>query len=139
MLISTRSFARFSLMLSCFIVNLARWQVVYSEEATSNQPAAGNGAASHLEQAATSIIAAAKEKIALESTSDEDAVQHARLSLEAIRILGTLGDIDANAQSEQLMEAIASAGRPAVVDALFQVRFANWPKLAPQILEFLNR
>jgi thiol-disulfide isomerase/thioredoxin len=134
MLKPSRSFNRCLLPLTVVILNLACGQV-YGDETDPNEAAAGNSAASHLEQAAKSIVAAVTQKIASPNTSDEEAVQHAQLSFEAIRILGMLGDIDADAQSEKLMDAITAAGRPAVVDALFQVRFTNnlrrWPELEP--------
>ena len=117
------------------VLNLACEQGVYSDETSPNQPAAGDSAATHLEQAATSIIAAAKETLANADMSDEDAVRRAQLSLEAIRILGMLGDIDADSQSNKLLDAIADAGRPAVAAAVFQARFSNnlrrWPELEP--------
>ena len=59
---------------------------VSTHRADAEQPGGGNSAQSHLAQAATSIIAAAKESVHAAS-SDEEAVNRANLSVKALRII----------------------------------------------------
>jgi thiol-disulfide isomerase/thioredoxin len=56
------------------------------------------------------------------------------MSLEALTIIGQLGKYDTTPQSDKLLDELASAGRPAVTDALVQLRFftkfRQWDQLS---------
>jgi thiol-disulfide isomerase/thioredoxin len=119
------------------LVALLAW-LAYGPNILSNvadADEAGNGAAQgHLEQAASSIVAAAKEKVQ-SASSDEEAVKTTQLSLEALRIIGMLGGSSADALSEKLLDEVSAVAKPAVVEALVQLqlqaKFRQWPQLSP--------
>jgi thiol-disulfide isomerase/thioredoxin len=102
-------------------------------QAQESEPAK-NGAAAHLEQAANSIIEAAKESVS-SAESDEQAVQRAQMSLEAIRLLGMIGNIDTESYSSKLIDELQASGRPAAIEGLVQLRLSNnirrWAQLSP--------
>ncbi len=56
------------------------------------------------------------------------------MSVEALTIIGQLGKYDTSAQSDKLLDELASAGRPAVTEALVQLRFFSkfrqWDQLS---------
>src|SRR5438045_3267745 len=68
--------------------------------------------ASHLQQAAKSILAAAKERIA-DAKTDEEAMQRAQMSLQAIGLVGALGDVDTSPQADDLFESIQAGAHRA--------------------------
>jgi thiol-disulfide isomerase/thioredoxin len=87
-----------------------------------------------LQQAADSIVAAAKERVAAAKTDDE-AIERAHMSLEALRLVGALGEFDTAPQADRLLDALAASGRPAVVEALIRLRLNSalqrWDELGP--------
>ncbi|HVT29128.1 MAG TPA: TlpA disulfide reductase family protein [Lacipirellulaceae bacterium] len=86
-----------------------------------------------LQHAASSVVAAAKKRVA-KAASDGEAAQQAQMALEALRIIGTLGDIDTSAQADELLDAISAGGRPEVVDTVIQLRLVSalreWDQLS---------
>lgn len=101
---------------------LAAWTVVgcVAQEGAV-QPQGGNGQVkTQLEQAIDSIIAAAKTSVAA-AQDDQVAVTKAQQALEAVRLVGLLGDFSTDAYAERLMTEWQS--RPAVVDMLVRSRF----------------
>jgi thiol-disulfide isomerase/thioredoxin len=78
----------------------------------------------NLQQAADSIVAVAKERVAAARTDDE-AIQRARLSDQALSIIGKLGEFDTSPQSDALLTSYRAGGHPIIVDAVVQLRLAN--------------
>jgi thiol-disulfide isomerase/thioredoxin len=91
-------------------------------------------AAEHFESAAASVVAGAKESVAAASNS-EQAVTRANMAVEALRIIGMLGDFDTNDETKQLLDELQSAARPEVAEAIIQLRLARhlrqWSRLDP--------
>src|SRR3954470_10445342 len=89
------------ILLTVPAVLLVGW-LVFGETLFTNQAGAGkttsSSAESHLQQAAKSIAAAAKARIAAAKT-DEAALQRAQMSLQALELVGALGDVDPSPQS----------------------------------------
>jgi len=107
------------------IVWLANGSCVFSEPAENKNPPAGEKQAKEqLKQAAASLVEAAKERIAAAKT-DEEAIQRSQLSFEALRMIGTLGGFDTNAQAGELMDGLEKGSRPAVAEAIVQMRLMN--------------
>src|SRR4051812_18486184 len=90
---------------------LAFGDSVLSQKAQSEQATAADRAKDHLQQAADSIVAVAKERVA-GAKSDDEAIQRARLSDQALSILSKLGDFDTTAQSDELLNSFRTGGRP---------------------------
>src|SRR5262245_5108981 len=115
-------------LLPCAI--LAGWLAfgdsVFSQKAQSKQTDADSGsqAKNNLQQAADAIVAVAKERVASAKTDDE-AIQRARLSDQALSLIGKLGEFDTTPQSDGLLNAFRSSNHPVVVDAVIQLRLAN--------------
>ena len=104
---------------------LAFGDSIVSQKAQSKQSATGNrDGKDHLQQAADSIVTVAKERVAA-AKSDDEAIQRARLSDQALSIIGKLGDFDTTPQSDQLLNSFRTGGRPIIVDAVIQLRLAN--------------
>src|SRR5690242_10631097 len=116
-----------SLFAGCFVLG----DSVISQTARSEE----NTGKDHLQQAADAIVAVAKERVAAAKTDDE-AIQRARLSDQALNIIGKLGEFDTTAQSDELLAAYRTSGHPVIVDAVVQLRLANeirsWEELNPQ-------
>jgi thiol-disulfide isomerase/thioredoxin len=114
---------------------LAGWLAFGDGLFSRHEAAAKEQGQNGLQQAADSIAAAAKERVAAAKTDDE-AIERAHLSLEALRLVGTLGEFDTSPQADRLLEALAAGGRPAVVEALIQLRFNSdlqrWHALSPE-------
>ena len=79
---------------------------------------------SHLDQAAASIIAAAKPSVDA-AESDEEAIRRTQLSIDALRLIGLLGDFDTSSQTEKLLDDLQSGARPAVAEAIIQIRLGR--------------
>src|SRR4051812_48028008 len=104
---------------------LAFGDSMFSQKAQSEQTnVSDEHGKNHLQQAADSIVAAAKERVAAAKTDDE-AIQRARLSDQALSIIGKLGEFDTTPQSDDLLNSFRSGGRPIIVDAVVQLRLAN--------------
>jgi thiol-disulfide isomerase/thioredoxin len=86
------------------------------------QQSGDEASAGHLQQAAASVVAGAKESIA---AADDVAVQKAHESVEALRLIGLLGDFETEPQTEQLLDELQSSARPRVVEAIVQLRLAR--------------
>jgi thiol-disulfide isomerase/thioredoxin len=78
----------------------------------------------HFEEAAASVVAGAKESVAA-AANEEQAVNKAHMSIEALRIIGMLGDFDTEARTTQLLDELQSGTRPAVAEAIVQLRLAR--------------
>jgi thiol-disulfide isomerase/thioredoxin len=107
---------------------LAAWfafgDSVFSQKAQSEQTDSRKSDKDHLQQAADSIVAGAKERVAA-AKSDDEAIQRARLSDQALSIIGKLGEFDTTPQSDELLNSFRTGGRPVIVDAVVQLRLAN--------------
>src|SRR4051794_12375869 len=103
---------------------LAFGDSMLSQQAQSEQTTSGDHGKDHLQQAADSIVAVAKERVAAAKTDDE-AIQRARLSDQALSIIGKLGEFDTTPQSDDLLNSFRTGGRPIIVDAVVQLRLAN--------------
>ena len=97
---------------------------VLSRQASTNTQQNQNHARHHLEQAAESIMAAAKETIPA-ATADNDAVNRAHISIEALRLIGMLGNFDTNEQAEKLLDDLQADARPPVAEAIIQLRLGR--------------
>ncbi len=95
-----------------------------SRQADADQPAGDISAQAHLEQAANSIVAAARQSVRA-TTSDEEAVTRTHLSIEALRVIGLLGDFDTDSQTAELLDDLQAGARPAVAEAIIQLRLAR--------------
>src|SRR5215213_1770107 len=117
---------------------------VLSQKAQSEQTTVrGAEDKDNLQQAADAIVAVAKERVAAAKTDDE-AIQRARLSDQALSIVGKLGDFDTTPQSDELLNYFRTGGRPIIVDAVVQLRLANeirsWDQMSdPQHAAAINR
>ena len=47
------------------------------------------------------------------------------MSIEALRMIGMLGDFDTETQTTQLLDELQSGARPAVAEAIIQLRLAR--------------
>jgi len=109
-------------------------RVAMLNAAEADAPATGdNPVKAQLEHAVDSIIAAAKTSVAAAKT-DQNAVSKAQQSLEAIRLIGLLGDFSTEAQSAKLMEELRAGSRPSVIEAVVRLQLENklrqWPQLS---------
>jgi thiol-disulfide isomerase/thioredoxin len=120
-----RNFLLIIVPVALFAGWLAFGDSVLSQKAQSEQARVTQGQGKdHLQQAADSIVAVAKERVAAAKTDDE-AIQRARLSDQALSIIGKLGEFDTTAQSDELLNSFRAGGRPIIVDAVIQLRLAN--------------
>jgi thiol-disulfide isomerase/thioredoxin len=92
-----------------------------NEKQLGSEPAQSQN---NLQQAATSIVAAAKERIATAKTKDE-ALYRAHLSDEALRTISSLGEFDASKQFNELLETYRTSSYPGIVDPAIQLRLAG--------------
>jgi thiol-disulfide isomerase/thioredoxin len=98
---------------------------LFSQKAQSEQTKSGvSQGKNNLQQAADSIVAVAKERVAA-AKSDDEAIQRARLSDQALAIIGKLGEFDTTPQSDELLTSYRAGGHPVIVDAVVQLRLAN--------------
>ncbi len=102
--------------------------------AEAEAPAAGDTPVKvQLEQAVESIIAAAKTSVA-DAKTDQDAINKAQQALEAIRLIGQLGDFSTEAQSTKLMDALRDGARPSVIEAIVRLQLESklrqWQQLS---------
>lgn len=104
------------------IAILVAWLAIGDGLISNREAAAKDAGENHLQQAATSIVAAAKERVASAKT-DEEAIERAHMSLEALRLISALGEFDTTPQSDELIDALATSSPHAVVEALIQLRF----------------
>jgi thiol-disulfide isomerase/thioredoxin len=84
----------------------------------------GDEVQSHLAQAAASIAAAAKPSVAA-AESDQEAIRRVQLSIDALRLVGLLGDADTGPQTDKLLDDLQSDARPAVAEAIIQIRLGR--------------
>src|SRR4029079_6824349 len=105
-----------SLFAGCFILG----DSVISQTAQSEE----NTGKDHLQQAADAVVAVAKERVAA-AKNDDEAIQKARLSDQALSIIGKLGEFDTTPQSDELLNSFRTGGHPVIVDAVIQLRLAN--------------
>jgi thiol-disulfide isomerase/thioredoxin len=96
-----------------------------SKPANGQEPTANESATqAHLAQAANAIVAGAKDTIAA-TESDDIAIQKARALLDALRVVCTVGELDDSVYANQLFDELRTISRPAVADALIQLRLAR--------------
>ena len=100
------------------VATLSAWlafgAAVFSQAAERNR-AADADAARQSQQAAEAIVSLGKSSV-LGAASDEDAISRAQMSIEALNIIGQLGNYDTSPQSDKLLDELASAARPAVTE-----------------------
>jgi thiol-disulfide isomerase/thioredoxin len=96
----------------------------FPRRAGAEQPGGNDLVQAHLEEAASSIIAATKESVRA-AASDDEAAQRMQAAVEALRLIGLLGDVDTSAQTEKLFDELQSVGRPAIVEAIIKIRLAR--------------
>ena len=129
---SRRIFALIFMPLAVVIVWIAYGSEDFALRADAEPPAGDDQLRAHLDEAANSIIAAAKESVR-SASSDEEAAQRMHVAAEALRLVGLLGDMDTSAQTEKLLADLQSVGRPAVVEAIIKLRLGrnlqNWGQL----------
>jgi thiol-disulfide isomerase/thioredoxin len=98
---------------------------VFSRQATTDAPPeTGNHAQQHLEEAAGDIVAAAKELVPA-ATADQDAVNRTHLSIEALRLIGMLGNFNTDEHAEKLLDELQASARPLVAEAIVQLRLGR--------------
>jgi thiol-disulfide isomerase/thioredoxin len=102
------------------------------------EPAAENGGnedavRAHLQTASEAIIAAARESIA-NADSDEAAIRRTSTSIDILRLIGLLGDPDADAKTDKLLDELQAVARGNLPDAIIQIRASRkvrqWPQLS---------
>jgi len=129
---SRRMLAVLFVPLAMVILWIAYGSDDFAPRADAEQPAGEDQVRAHLEAAASSIIAAAKESVR-SASSDDEAAQRMRVAADALRLIGLLGDVDTSAQTEKLFDDLQTVGRPAVVEAIIKLRLArglqNWGQL----------
>ncbi len=116
---STRRFFAFAAPAALLFVCLAMVGVF---SVAAERRSAGGDVTQQSQQAADALVAIGKSSV-LEAQSDEEAINRAQMSLEALTIIGQLGKYDTTAQSDKLLDELASAARPAVTESLVQLRF----------------
>jgi thiol-disulfide isomerase/thioredoxin len=97
---------------------------VHSTQPANAAPADNDAVRAHLDQAAESVIAAAKESVRAAS-SDQEAIRRTQLSLDALRIIGLMGHSDTGAQTEKLLDELQSDASPSVAGAIVQMRLGR--------------
>ena len=112
-------------------------QTAHSQQAGTRT---GNG---DLQQAANAIVAVAKQRVA-EARTDDEAIQSARMSDQALGLIGKLGHFDTTPQSDELLASFRDSNRLVVADAVIQLRLAGdirtWEELSDnQRAASLNR
>lgn len=114
--------SKFQFQAAVWVSIWVAWMVVGCAAQESAAPTAlSNGKAStQVEQAIRSIMDVAKGSVAA-AQDEQVAVVKAQQALEAIRLVGQLGDINTDTYADQLMDEWRS--RPAVLDMLVRVRF----------------
>ncbi len=102
--------------------------------ADAEQPGDGQVRA-RVDEAADAIIAAAKEGVRAAS-SDNEAAQRMEVAVQALQLVGMLGDVDTSAHTEKLFDELKSAGRPAIAERIIMIRLASqlqqWNRLDAQ-------
>lgn len=125
---SRRTLTLSVLSLACLLLGMALNEygsAFFSEPAKSEQPASSEDQVrAHLEQAADAIAAAANLSVN-GSASEEQAANRVQLSIEALRIIGLLGDPDAEAKVEKLLDELQAGSRPALAEAITQIRLSR--------------
>jgi thiol-disulfide isomerase/thioredoxin len=116
---STRRVFAFAAPAALLFVCLA---MVGVQSVAAERRAAGGDVTQQSQEAADALVAIGKSSV-LEAQSDEEAINRAQMSLEALTIIGQLGKYDTTAQSDKLLDELASAARPAVTESLVQLRF----------------
>ena len=121
---------------------LAYGSGVFSRQANSEQ-LSGAAAQAHLQQAAASVVAAAKETVPA-APADDQAIQRTHLSVEALRLIGSLGEFDTEPQTAKLLDDLQASARPAVAEAIIQMRLARqlrqWNELdSPERTDAIDR
>ena len=118
------------------VVWLASSSGVFSRAADSEQPstaAPAKGQPNHLQEAANSIVAAAKDRVGA-AHSDDDAIQRAHLAVESLRLIGRLGEFDTSPQVGELIDNFRTGAHPVAVDAVIQLRLMSeireWEQLS---------
>jgi thiol-disulfide isomerase/thioredoxin len=117
---------------------------VLSRQATTNGPTAtDNQPHQHLEQAANDIVAAAKVLVPA-AKADQDAINRTHLSIEALRLVGMLGNFNTGQQAEKLLDELQAGARPPVAEAIIQLRLGRqlreWNELnASERASVINR
>src|SRR4051812_16612485 len=103
------------------------WLVFGDNLLTTPADAGKTGSASadrQLQQAAKSIAAAATDRIAA-AESDDEALQRAHMSLEALELVAALGDVDTTPQADELFQSLEAGAHRGIVDPLIQTRLAT--------------
>ncbi|MEX0610619.1 MAG: TlpA disulfide reductase family protein [Pirellulales bacterium] len=121
---SRQIFAVLVVPLALMILWLAYGSGNFGPRAGAEQTGGNDELQTHLEQAASSIIAAAKQSVQ-SSSSDGEAAQRMQAAIEALRMIGLLGDFDTGAQTERLLDDVQLVARPAVVEAIVKIRLAR--------------
>jgi thiol-disulfide isomerase/thioredoxin len=103
--------------------------------ACAQQASGEDSVKSHLDEASNSIIAAAKQSVQ-SASSDDEAARQMQLSIEALRLIGMMGEFDTAAQTEKLLDDLQAVARPAMVETIIQIRLATqlkqWSDLPSQ-------
>jgi thiol-disulfide isomerase/thioredoxin len=98
---------------------------VLSRQASTNTPPENsNHAREHLEQAADSIVMAATETIPA-ATADNDAVNRTHVSIEALRLIGMLGNFNTDDRAAKLLDDLQASARPPLAEAIIQLRLGR--------------
>jgi thiol-disulfide isomerase/thioredoxin len=90
----------------------------------ANSPGDSASDEQHFRSAAASIIAGTKQSVT-EATSPDQAINRANMSVEALRIIGLLGDFDTEAQTAQLLDELQQGAPPQIAAAMIQLRLAR--------------
>jgi hypothetical protein len=101
--------------------------------AADRSPVASSDVKAQAQQAANALVAVGKNSV-LSASDDDEAIDRAQMSLDALNIIGQLANYDTEPQVDALVDQLQAAGRPGVSEALIQVRFASkfhqWDQLS---------
>jgi thiol-disulfide isomerase/thioredoxin len=102
-------------------------------QAVERNKAGNSDTSQQAQQAAESIVALGKSSV-LSAASDEEAINHAQMSIEALSLIGQLGNYDTSAQTDKLLDELTTSARPGVAEAVVQLRFFSkfrqWDQLS---------
>jgi thiol-disulfide isomerase/thioredoxin len=99
----------------------------------ASEPDSGSRPGGDLAQASDSLVAAALDSVP-KAKSDEMAINRISVTSEALRLIGLLGDREADVKNDRLLDELQKSARGNVVDAIVQIRTSKklrqWPSLA---------
>jgi thiol-disulfide isomerase/thioredoxin len=116
-------------LISIPLVAFLAW-LAYGPGVSSNQSAAGKSAnenataREHYEQAAASIVAATRQSVGKDGSTDEAAAQ-VNLAAESLRLIGLMGKFDTGPQVDAMFDDLQESAGAEVAQAITQLRLVR--------------